>query len=160
MNNLTLDNLKPNVPKKPHRRRGRGNAAGLGTYAGKGIKGQHARAGNSHKPGFEGGRTTLIAQTPKMRGKGFRPLFAAPQVLDVSALNIFEDGQVVTLKLLQSKGLVDSGPVKILGGGEITKKLEVKLPVSQSAAEKIRKAGGTVAKDAPSEKALPTKETK
>jgi len=145
---LTLHNLQPAVRRKPRKRVGRGNAAGQGTYAGRGLKGQHARTGGGTRPGFEGGRTTLILQTPKMRGKGFKPLLRKEVSINVDALNIFGSGETVTLKSLIDRGIVSYGPVKILGAGELSKKLTVKIPVSSSARAKIEKAGGEVTQSA------------
>lgn len=142
---IELHNLKPGFKRKARKRVGRGNAAGQGTFAGRGGKGQTARSGGSIRPGFEGGRTTLIMQTPKMRGKGFRSLAPEAEVVKVSKLNVFSNGERVTFKSLKARGLVDREPVKVLAGGTLTKKLEVMVPVSASARKAIEKAGGKVA---------------
>ncbi|MCL5436194.1 MAG: 50S ribosomal protein L15 [Patescibacteria group bacterium] len=149
---MELFNLKPVVKRKARKRVGRGNAAGQGTFAGRGGKGQTARSGGSIRPGFEGGRTTLIMQTPKLRGKGFRSLSPEAEVVKVSELNVFTNAEKVTFKSLKAKGLVDREPVKILAGGTLTKELEVMVPVSASAREVIEKAGGKVIAESSAEK--------
>lgn len=141
---ISLKNLKPAVRRRKIKRLGRGNASGQGTFSGRGSKGQHARSGSSTRPGFEGGRTTLIMQTTKARGRGFHSLQVKPVALNVESLNRFSDNDVISVKSLIQKGMVKSGPVKILGDGELKKKLEVHLPVSASAKKKIEKAGGRV----------------
>ena len=131
---------------KVKRRVGRGNASGAGTYSGRGMKGQSSRSGGRRRPGFEGGQTPLIRKMPKL--KGFRnPCRVEFQVVNVSALEKFEDGEVVNLASLYEKRLISKKdrPVKILGNGDLTKKLEVKVDkVSVSAREKIEKAKGSV----------------
>jgi len=141
---LHLHNLQSSHSTRRKKRLGRGNAAGKGTYAGKGLKGQKARSGGSIRAGFEGGRTPLILQTPKVRGKGFRSIKQPIAVVNLTDLNVFADGEVITVKNLVSKNLVKKGPVKILGQGELKKKLSFKVPVSQSAKDKIEKAGGSI----------------
>lgn len=143
---FSLHNLKPSQPKKRRKIVGRGNASGHGTYSGKGLKGQHSRSGGSNPAGFEGGRTTLILQTPKARGEGFvsgRPRWFG---INVEKLNSFADGSKITDDSLRSAGLVKMNHVrvKILGGGRISKKLQIAVPVSASAKEKIEKAGGHI----------------
>jgi len=142
---IELNNLKPGYKRKARKRVGRGNASGQGTYSGRGGKGQTARAGGNIRPGFEGGRTTLIMQTPKMRGKGFRSIQAEAEIVKISRLNIFSDGDQVTLKTLRQKGLAEGSRVKILSGGKLTKKLNVEVPVSAKAKEQITASGGQVA---------------
>ena len=142
---VSLHNLKSSGKRK-RMRIGRGNSAGKGTYSGRGVKGQFARSGSSMRAGYEGGRTSLITSTPKMRGKGFRSFKAFVSVLNLGDLNRFNDGDVITQKKLVTARLVKPGPVKILGTGELRKKLSVRLPVSDSARVKIEKAGGTVMK--------------
>ncbi len=141
-----LLDLKPNKGRvKKSKRLGRGNASGKGTYAGKGVKGQTARSGGKRRPGFEGGQTPFIRKMPKL--KGFRNINQVTfQVVNVSALNIYEDNDVVDIVSLYDKKLISSNskPVKILGDGELTKKLEIKADkISQSAQEKITKASGS-----------------
>ncbi len=124
-------------------RRGRGHGSGNGKTAGKGHKGQNARSGGGVRPGFEGGQMPLYRRIPK---RGFKCINTKEIVaINVNLLNVFEDGAVVDIAALQSKGLV-SNPrdgVKILGNGDITKKLTVQVNAfSASAKEKIEAAGG------------------
>ena len=129
--------------KKEAKRIGRGHGSGNGKTAGKGHKGQKARAGYSQRFGFEGGQMPLQRRVPK---RGFNNIFAEEWVaINVSALEVFEDGSVVDASALASKGIIKKAnlPVKVLGNGKLTKKLEVKLNAySASAAEKIANAGG------------------
>jgi large subunit ribosomal protein L15 len=123
---------------------GRGRASGKGKTGGRGHKGQMARAGASHKPLFEGGQMPLVRKLPK---RGFNN-FNRKQILPVNldALNVFEDGTEITVGLLQEKGLVNGhfDGVKILGNGNVEKKLVVKANAFSAAAkEKIEAAGGT-----------------
>jgi large subunit ribosomal protein L15 len=128
---------------KEAKRIGRGHGSGNGKTAGKGHKGQKARAGYSQRFGFEGGQMPLQRRVPK---RGFNNIFAEEWVaINVSALEVFEDGSVVDANALASKGIIKKAnlPVKVLGNGKLTKKLEVKLNAySASAAEKIANAGG------------------
>ena len=131
--------------KKP-KRVGRGSSSGLGTTAGKGNKGQQSRSGGGNPyVGFEGGQMPLFRRLPK---RGFTNIFAKViATVNVSDLNRFEEGTVVTPELLFECGLVKRNKmkdgVKILGNGEIEKKLEVKAQYfSESAKEKIEAAGG------------------
>ena len=127
---------------KEAKRIGRGHGSGNGKTAGKGHKGQHARAGHGMRPGFEGGQMPLQRRVPK---RGFNNIFATEwAAINVSALEVFEDGTVVDAALLAEKGIVKKNlPIKVLGNGKLTKKLEVKLNAySASAAEKINAAGG------------------
>jgi large subunit ribosomal protein L15 len=125
-------------------RRGRGHGSGNGKTAGKGHKGQKARSG-APRPGFEGGQMPLFRRIPK---RGFKCRNSKEIVaLNVSDLNRFEDGAEVTAASLVEIGLVKNprDGIKILGNGELTKKLTVKVnAVSKSAAEKIEAAGGNV----------------
>ena len=129
--------------KKEAKRIGRGHGSGNGKTAGKGHKGQKARAGYSQRFGFEGGQMPLQRRVPK---RGFNNIFAEEWVaINVSALEVFEDGTVIDAAALASKGIIKKAnlPVKVLGNGKLTKKLEVKLNAySASAAEKINAAGG------------------
>lgn len=124
-------------------RRGRGHGSGNGKTAGKGHKGQNARSGGGVRPGFEGGQMPLYRRIPK---RGFKCINTKEIVaINVSLLNVFEDGQVVDIAALKSKGLVSNPKdgVKILGNGELTKKITVKVNAySASAKEKIEAAGG------------------
>ncbi|MBE6806092.1 MAG: 50S ribosomal protein L15 [Clostridia bacterium] len=128
---------------KESKRIGRGHGSGNGKTAGKGHKGQKARAGRGMRPGFEGGQMPLQRRIPK---RGFNNIFAEESVaINVAALNKFEDGAVVDAVALVEKGIIDKADiyVKVLGNGNVTKKLTVKLSAfSKSAIEKITKAGG------------------
>ena len=128
-----------------HRRKrlGRGMASGLGKTSGKGHKGQMARKGNKHKLGFEGGQMPLIRRLPK---RGFKnPNRKEFLAVNLTELDRFDDGAEVTIAVLRSAGLAN-GPcdgIKILGRGEISKKLTVKANAfSATAREKIEAAGG------------------
>ena len=127
----------------PAWRKGRGTGSGNGKTAGKGHKGQNARSGGGVRPGFEGGQTRLARRIPK---RGFNNIFAAKYTaINVSDLEKFVDGTVVDGELLVAAGVVkDCGNgIKVLGNGELTKKLTVKAAAySASAKEKIEKAGG------------------
>ena len=125
-------------------RRGRGHGSGNGKPAGKGHKGQKARSG-APRPGFEGGQMPLYRRIPK---RGFTNRNTLDIVaINVSALEKFENGAVVDVAALKESGIVKNGRdgVKILGNGELTKKLTVKANAfSASAKEKIEAAGGSV----------------
>ena len=142
MNLLTLKNKNKKVVK----RRGRGNGSGKGTFSGRGCKGQTARTGGKRRPGFEGGQTPLIRKMPKL--KGFKnPNHIDFQIINVEKLEIFDDGSTINIADLYEKNLINrkDRPIKILGNGKLTKKLEVKVDrVSSSAREKIEKAKGKV----------------
>lgn len=142
---LKLHNIRKH-PKSTHRKKvvGRGLGSGHGTYASRGNKGQTKRTGHSKMPArFEGGRQPLVRQLPKARG--FTSLSDKAFVLNLTRLNVFNDGDIVDKKALVEKGLVDPQVfrVKILKG-EIKKKLSVKLPVSASVKEAVEKAGGKI----------------
>ena len=128
---------------KEAKRIGRGHGSGNGKTAGKGHKGQKARAGHGMRIGFEGGQMPLQRRVPK---RGFNNIFATEWVaINVAALEVFEDGTVVDAAALAEKGIIKKAdmPVKVLGNGNLTKKLEVKLNAySASATEKINAAGG------------------
>ncbi len=141
---MKLHELSPAVGStKEAKRIGRGHGSGNGKTAGKGHKGQKARAGHGMRPGFEGGQMPLQRRIPK---RGFNNIFAEEwQAINVSALEVFEDGAVVDAAALAEKNIIKKAgiPVKVLGNGNITKKLTVKLGAfSASAAEKINAAGG------------------
>lgn len=125
------------------KRLGRGVGSGLGKTAGKGHKGAKARSGGGKRPGFEGGQMPLTRRIPK---RGFTNIYAKEYAtLNVGKLDIFEDGAVVTIDALMEKGLVKKAldGVKVLGGGELTKKLTVQVnKFTKSAIEKIEAAGG------------------
>ena len=142
---LKLHNLHKN-PKSMHRRKvvGRGLGSGHGTYSTRGGKGQTARTGHSKMPAqFEGGRQPLVRQLPKLRG--FRALTDKATPVSLSELSVFADGATVDLKALRDKKIVDvsAKKVKILGG-ELKKKLIIKLPTSKSVRAIIEKNGGSV----------------
>ena len=124
-------------------RKGRGAGSGNGKTAGKGHKGQNARSGGGVRPGFEGGQLPLYRKLPK---RGFKNRFAVNYaIVNVSDLNRFEDGAVVDMEALLAAKLVrkELDGLKVLGGGELTKKLTVKATVfSATAKEKIEAAGG------------------
>ena len=124
-------------------RKGRGAGSGNGKTAGRGHKGQWARSGGGVRVGFEGGQMPLARRLPK---RGFHNIFAKPlEAVNVSALEKFEDGAVVDAQALLEKGILSKCQygVKILGNGEISKKLIVKASAfSASAKEKIVAAGG------------------
>ena len=124
-------------------RKGRGPASGNGKTAGKGHKGQNARTGGGVRPGFEGGQIPLYRRLPK---RGFHNVFAKHYtIVNVDALNVFEDGSVVSADTLIENGIINNvyDGIKILGNGEISKKLTVKASIfSASAKEKIEAVGG------------------
>lgn len=128
---------------KTDKRLGRGIGSGLGKTSGKGHKGQWARSGGGVRPGFEGGQTPLARRLPK---RGFNNKFAVKyDVVNLSALNIFEEGTVVTPELLADLRIVTNknNGVKVLGNGQLTKKLTVKADkFSASAKAAIEAAGG------------------
>ncbi len=132
----------PGSVKKAYRV-GRGAGSGNGKTAGKGHKGQNARSGGGVRPGFEGGQMPLQRRVPK---RGFNNIFATVYAtVNVSDLERFEDGTVVDVNVLKEAGLVKkvNDGVKVLGNGELTKKLTVNAAAfSASAKEKIEKAGG------------------
>ena len=128
---------------KESKRIGRGHGSGQGKTAGKGHKGQKARAGRGIRIGFEGGQMPLQRRIPK---RGFNNIFAEEWIaINLSSLELFEDGSVVDAAALANKGIIKKAdlPIKVLGNGKLTKKLEVKLNAySASAAEKIAAVGG------------------
>ncbi len=142
---MKLHELSPaEGSKKAVKRIGRGAASGQGKTAGKGHKGQKARAGKGIRPGFEGGQMPLQRRVPK---RGFNNIFAKEiAAVNVAALDrAFEDGATVTVEALVEKGLVKKAKdgVKILGNGELSKKLNVCVHAySEAAKQKIEAAGG------------------
>ncbi|MCQ2455858.1 MAG: 50S ribosomal protein L15 [Clostridia bacterium] len=126
-------------------RRGRGPGSGNGKTAGKGHKGQNARSGGGVRPGFEGGQLPLYRKLPK---RGFKNRFAKVYtIVNVADLNRFNDGDKVNLEVLMEAGIVrrELDGLKVLGNGEITKKITVEAKVfSATAKEKIEAAGGSV----------------
>lgn len=133
----------PQGARRAAKRKGRGPASGLGKTAGRGQKGQGSRSGARTRPGFEGGQTPLFQRLPK---RGFTNIFKQRwSVVNLSALNSFDDGTTVTPELLQKAGLLKSlqDPLKILGDGELERRLVVRAHrFSEQARIKIEAAGG------------------
>ena len=143
---MNLHELSPAAGStRPAYRKGRGHGSGNGKTAGRGQKGQWARSGGGVRVGFEGGQMPLTRRIPK---RGFHNIFAKPlEAINVSALEKFEDGAVVDAQVLLEKGVLSKCRygVKILGKGQLTKKLTVRASAfSASAKEKIEAAGGQV----------------
>jgi large subunit ribosomal protein L15 len=152
---LNLSNLSPAQPRKARKRVGRGLGSGKGRYSGRGIKGQKSRAGSHAMPaGFEGGQMPIDMRVGKLRGNTsadampIGPFRTYSQPVNVGALDErFEAGADVSLEALKATGLISklSVDVKILGQGELTKKLSVTAhSFSKTAVEKIEAAGGTI----------------
>jgi len=142
---MELNNLKPKKgSRKPRKRVGRGPGSGNGKTAGRGEKGQKSRSGYTSKLGFEGGQMPLHRRLPK---RGFTNIFRTEYaVLNLADLEQFESDSVVDLAALKSVGLVKGGNkrVKVLGNGELSKKLTVHADkFSKTAKTKIEAAGGT-----------------
>ena len=141
---MYINDLSP-VPGSTHvdKRKGRGHATGNGKTAGRGHKGQKARSGGGTRIGFEDGQMPLARRIPK---RGFNNIFAKPlEAVNVSALDKFEDGATVDAQAMIIAGVLSKceNGVKILGNGEITKKLTVKAAAfSETAKQKIEAAGG------------------
>ena len=151
---LNLSSLKPSQARKDRKRVGRGLGSGKGRYSGRGIKGQKSRAG-SHKmrSGFEGGQMPIYMRLAKQRGATSRdalpigPFRTSTIPVNVRDLDRFEDGAEVTPESLVEQRLIKNTrtDVKILGVGEVTKKLTIRVHgISKTAREKIEGAGGTV----------------
>lgn len=144
---MKLHELSPKVKLKDKKRVGRGPGSGSGTRAGRGQDGQNSRSGGGVRPGFEGGQMPLYRRLPKRGFKNFnRKQF---ETINVESLNVFEDGTEITPELLFETKLLNKNKakagVKILGDGELEKKLTVKAhKFTKSAAEKIEAAGGSV----------------
>ena len=136
----------PKGAKRNRKRVGRGDASGNGSYSGKGMKGQKARAGGGVRPGFEGGQQRLIKGSPMIRG--FTNIFRTEySVVNVESLARFPANSEVTPALLLEVGLVKDpkSPVKLLGRGEVTVPLTVVVnKYSGSAKQKVEAAGGSV----------------
>jgi len=151
---LNLSTLKPAQSRTDRKRIGRGMGSGKGRYAGRGIKGQKSRAG-SHKmrAGFEGGQMPVYMRMGKQRGPTSKdampigPFRTSTVPVNVAALERFDDGAEVTPEALVEKGVIKNTKtdVKLLGNGELKKKLTVRVhAISATAREKVEKAGGTV----------------
>ena len=151
---LNLSNLQPAQPRKERKRVGRGLGSGKGRYSGRGIKGQKSRAGSHRmRAGFEGGQMPLAMRLPKLRGNTSRdampvgPFRTYTQPVNIRDLDRFEAGEEVTPETLKAKGLIRSirKDVKLLGVGELTKKLSITVHcASATAREKVEAAGGTL----------------
>ncbi len=132
--------------KKASTRKGRGVGSGNGKTGGHGHKGQNARAGGGVRPGFEGGQMPLYRRVPK-RGFNNKDFANVYEEINVSSLNVFEDGTVVNGELLKEKGMAKKlyDGVSVLGNGVLTKKLTVQAArFTKTASEKIEAAGGKV----------------
>ena len=151
---LNLSSLQPAQPRRERKRVGRGLGSGKGRYSGRGIKGQKARAG-SHKmrAGFEGGQMPVYMRLGKQRGSTSKdampigPFRTSTVPVNVAALDRFDAGAEITPESLVEAGVIKNTKVdvKILGNGEVTKKLTVRVhAISATAREKIEQAGGTV----------------
>ncbi len=142
---MKLHNIEqPEGAVRAPKRVGRGTSSGNGKTAGKGHKGQNARSGGGVRPGFEGGQLPLFQRLPK-RGFSNAKFKVEYATINVSDLDNFEDGAVVTPELLKEMGIVKKqlAGIKVLGNGELTKKLTVKASkFSATAVEKIEKMGG------------------
>ncbi len=141
---MKLHDLKPAVgATTAPKRLGRGTGSGLGKTSGKGHKGAKARSGGGKRPGFEGGQMPLYRRVPK---KGFTNIFGTDYAaVNVERLEVFEDGATVDFQALKDAGIIkkELAGVKIMGGGELTKKLTVKAAkFTASAKEKIEALGG------------------
>jgi large subunit ribosomal protein L15 len=151
---LNLSNLKPAQERKNRKRVGRGLGSGKGRYSGRGIKGQKSRAG-SHMVSarFEGGQMPLFMRIPKLRGATSKdampigPFRTYSQPVNIADLDRFDAGDEVTPESLKAKGLIRSirKDVKLLGNGDLSKKLSISVHgASASAREKVEAAGGTL----------------
>ncbi len=143
---MKLNELRPNAGSKRERTRvGRGTGSGLGKTSGRGHKGQKARSGGGVRLGFEGGQMPLYRRLPK---RGFSNAVFKKEIVNVnlSDLEVFENGSVVTIDSLVEAGLIKNAKdgVKVLANGELTKALTVELACTKSAAAKIAEAGGEV----------------
>jgi large subunit ribosomal protein L15 len=144
---MKLHDLRPEVPTKDRKRVGRGMSSGHGKTSGRGLGGQKSRSGGGVRPGFEGGQMPLMRRMPK---RGFTNIFAKEfAIINVQDLNRFEENTTITPELLIESGLVRRGKIvdgiKILGDGDVEKKLTVRAhKFSKTAAEKIEAAGGKV----------------
>lgn len=143
---MRINELSPALNSKAKAKRlGRGTGSGLGKTSGKGQKGQNARSGGGVRPGFEGGQMTLVRRLPKV---GFTNHFKTQySIVNVEDLEKFEDGTTVNINLLKDSdviGKIEKDGLKVLGNGNLTKKLHVQAnKFSASAIDKIVKAGGT-----------------
>jgi large subunit ribosomal protein L15 len=151
---LNLSSLKPAQPRRARKRVGRGMGSGKGRYAGRGIKGQKARSGSAKmRAGFEGGQMPVYMRLGKLRGATSKdampivPFMTRTVAINVRDLDRFDDGAEVTPEALVEKRVIKNTrtDVKLLGVGDLTKKLTVRVhAISASAREKVEAAGGTV----------------
>jgi large subunit ribosomal protein L15 len=151
---LNLSNLQPAQPREERKRVGRGLGSGKGRYSGRGIKGQKSRAGShAMRAGFEGGQMPLSMRIPKLRGNTSKdampvgPFRTYTQPVNLRDLDRFDAGEEVTPESLKAKGLIRSvkKDVKLLGVGELSKKLTISVhAASSNAREKVEAAGGTL----------------
>ena len=142
---MKLHELKPtDGARKDKTRVGRGTGSGCGKTSGRGHKGQKARSGGGVRPGFEGGQMPIYRRLPK---RGFKNIWRKEYAeVNVETLNLFDDGTMVDAVVLIEAGILKNvlDGVRILGNGELTKKLDVKAQgFTKSAKEKIESAGGT-----------------
>ncbi|WP_432667295.1 50S ribosomal protein L15 [Wukongibacter baidiensis] len=142
---MKLHELRPNKGAVKNRKRlGRGTATGQGKTAGRGQDGQNSRSGGGVRPGFEGGQMPLYRRIPK-RGFSNYPFKKEWTIVNIEDLNRFEEGTTITPELLKEAGMIKkiNDGLKILGDGQLEKKLTIKAhKFSQSAIEKIEAAGG------------------
>jgi large subunit ribosomal protein L15 len=151
---LNLSNLQPAQPRKDRKRVGRGMGSGKGRYSGRGIKGQKSRSGShAMRAGFEGGQMPLHMRTAKLRGNTSKdampvgPFRTYTQPVNLRDLERFDAGEEVTPESLKAKGLIRSirKDVKLLGVGELSKKLTITVhAASATARDKVEAAGGTL----------------
>ncbi len=151
---LNLSNLQPAQPREARKRVGRGLGSGKGRYSGRGIKGQKSRAGShAMRAGFEGGQMPLAMRIPKLRGSTSKdampvgPFRTYSQPVNLPDLDRFDAGEEVAPESLKAKGLIRTTrkDVKLLGVGELSKKLTISVhAASASAREKVEAAGGTL----------------
>jgi large subunit ribosomal protein L15 len=151
---LNLSNLQPAQPRKDRKRVGRGLGSGKGRYSGRGIKGQKSRSGShAMRAGFEGGQMPLYMRTAKLRGNTSKdampvgPFRTYTQPVNLRDLDRFDVGEEVTPETLKAKGLIRTvrKDVKLLGVGELSKKLTITVhAASATAREKVEAAGGTL----------------
>ncbi len=143
---MRLHELRPpEGARKAAKRKGRGMASGLGKTSGRGQKGQKSRSGSGIRPGFEGGQMPYFQRLPK---RGFKNIHKKSwNIINLNDLNSFEEGTVVTPDLLLEAGMLNNqgDPLKVLGNGELDRKLEVRAHrFSKQAQAKIEAAGGKV----------------
>ena len=143
---MRLHELRPpEGARKPAKRKGRGMSSGLGKTSGRGQKGQRSRSGSGIRPGFEGGQMPYFQRLPK---RGFNNIHKKSwNIINLNDLNSFEEGTVVTPDLLLEAGMLNNqgDPLKVLGNGELDRKLEVRAHrFSKQAQAKIEAAGGKV----------------